>query len=191
MKKQKKVTLYPAEGTPKQPLECVSLGLHEIHPDPDNARTHDERNVDAIADSLRQFEQQKPIVVRRSGPAYEIVAGNGTRMAALKLGWTHLDAVVSELPEKAAAAYGIADNRTAELAGWDDDTLKGLLDELSGDFPNLGFDDPAGFSNDDVPNNISDQYSYSVVVECLGEMQQAELLERFEEEGLKCRALTL
>ena len=57
-----------------------------------NARVHPDKNIKAIAHSLKQFGQQKPIVALNDGT---VIAGNGTLWAAQKtLDWTHLAAVV-------------------------------------------------------------------------------------------------
>lgn len=104
--------------------------LERLRPDPENARRHPERNLEAIAASFRRFGQQKPIVVLASGV---VVAGNGALAAAQRLGWTHLDVIVTPLEEAEATAYAIADNRTAELAGWNPDILLSTLRGLDGD----------------------------------------------------------
>ena len=95
--------------------------------DPANARRHGERNLEAIIDSLKAFGQQKPIVVDRRGI---VVAGNGTLEAAKRLGWTEISVVRSDLDPTQSTAFGIADNRTAELADWDDEVLRSLLDSM-------------------------------------------------------------
>ncbi len=101
--------------------------LADLRPDPRNARRHDERNVAAIAKSLERFGQQKPIVV---GPDGAVVAGSGQLEAALRLGWTHLAAVRTDLEGPERTAYALADNRTAELAEWDTEVLASLVAEL-------------------------------------------------------------
>jgi DNA modification methylase len=105
--------------------ELVSIS--DLTPDPANARKHGERNLSSIIDSLRAFGQQKPIVVDRRGV---VVAGNGTLEAAKRLGWEEIAVVRTELDPTQATAFGIADNRTAELAEWDEDVLVSLLDSL-------------------------------------------------------------
>ena len=56
-----------------------------------------------------------------SGDLLEFIvrAGNGQMMAAKRLGWTHIAAVIVEENDKDAIAFAIRDNRTAELAEWD------------------------------------------------------------------------
>ena len=101
--------------------------IADLAPDPANARKHGERNLKAIIDSLRAFGQQKPIVVDTRGI---VVAGNGTLEAAKRLGWEEIAIVRTELEPTQATAFGIADNRTAELAEWDEEVLVSLLDSL-------------------------------------------------------------
>jgi len=102
----------------------------DISHDPGNTRTHDARNIESIAASLRRFGQQKPIVVNADGV---VIAGNGTLAAARKLGWSEVAVVRTGLDGVDAAAYAIADNRTAELAAWDDDALAKTLAALQND----------------------------------------------------------
>jgi ParB-like chromosome segregation protein Spo0J len=96
--------------------------------DPANARKHSPRNIKAIAASLQRFGQQKPIVVDKSNV---VRAGNGQLQAAIELGWDEIEVVVTSLTGAEAAAYAIADNRTAELAEWDDPVLKATLEALA------------------------------------------------------------
>ena len=118
--------------------------IADLTADPENARTHDKKNLDAIASSLEKFGQRKPIVVM---PVGTILAGNGTWAAAKQLGWT--DIQVSVVPVDwdyaTAKAYALADNRTAELAEWDTSILASQLIELDAegwDISALGFDVP-------------------------------------------------
>lgn len=109
--------------------------------DPSNVRKHDQKNLDAIKGSLARFGQQKPIVV---GANNVVIAGNGTVAAALSLGWVEISIVRSELIGPEATAFAIADNRTAELAEWDEDALAQQLAALAIDDEDLaratGFD---------------------------------------------------
>ena len=108
-------------------MRTVKLPIAKVHIDPANARIHSERNIQAISASLARFGQQRPIVI----DAKSVVrAGSGTLEAARALGWTHIDCVRSNLEAVDLSAYAIADNRTAELADWDDDILKGALQSL-------------------------------------------------------------
>lgn len=109
-------------------LRPLAVPLDGLQPDPANARTHGTEDLSALSGSLRQYGQRSPLVVNRESSI--VLKGNGTLAAARGLGWTHLAVVWVEDDPHTAAGYAIADNRTAELAGWDTDRLKTLLAEL-------------------------------------------------------------
>jgi hypothetical protein len=119
-----------------EPLRTLALPIADLTPDPTNVRTHSERNVEAIANSLKRFGQRKPIVVQRQGMI--VRAGNGTVDAAKQIGWDTIAAVVIDEDAVEATAFAIADNRSAELAGWDHEALVQLLQELP-DAESVGF----------------------------------------------------
>jgi site-specific DNA-methyltransferase (adenine-specific) len=102
------------------PIDSISL-------DPANLRRHPERNLSSIVASLKRFGQQRPILVDAAGI---VRAGNGTLMAAKQLGYKEIEIVRSGLEGSEATAYAIADNRTAELAEWDDNALAETLSAL-------------------------------------------------------------
>lgn len=123
-------------------LTTETVKIESLQPDPQNARSHDERNMKAIVKSLEQFGQRKPIVVTGDNI---VLAGNGTLEAAKSLGWTEI--AIARVPldwtYEQARAYSLADNRTAELAAWIPDTLTEHLLELDAsgwDVADLGFE---------------------------------------------------
>jgi hypothetical protein len=170
-------------------IETVSI--NSLRADPENARRHGKRNLDAIAHSLRRFGQQKPIVVDFSGV---VRAGNGQFAAAKSLGWSHIEIVRSDLPSRELTAYAIADNRTAELAEWDAFILNSqLMDEQLG---NLGFlDEEMPKFMDEVDTYIPPapeiHQFFEVTVTCVDEGQQRRVYERMTSEGYSCRLFTL
>jgi len=109
------------------PMKAELVPIDSLTFDPSNVRKHGEQNLATIKASLNRFGQQKPIVVDANGV---VRAGNGTLMAAKALGWKEIAVVRSTLAGSEATAYAIADNRTAELAEWDDDALKQTLAAL-------------------------------------------------------------
>jgi len=113
--------------------------LDSLTPDPDNARTRGPQAIEAIANSLDAFGQQKPIVVDRSGV---VLAGNGTLAAAKVLGWKTISCRVTDLAGPGARAYAVADNRTAEMSHWRSPQLLASLQaaEQSDLLEALGFD---------------------------------------------------
>lgn len=125
-------------------MEVSRRLISELTLDPNNARTHSQKNLDAIKASLLKFGQRKPIVINAKGV---ILAGNGTVEAAKALGWDYIEvaATPADWDEATARAYALADNRTAELAEWDENVLaKQLLELLDEDFDieAIGFEMP-------------------------------------------------
>ncbi|HOQ87814.1 MAG TPA: ParB/Srx family N-terminal domain-containing protein [Phycisphaerae bacterium] len=117
-------------------MKSEIVPISSLSTDPANVRKHGQRNLDAIKASLKRFGQQKPIVVDANGV---VVAGNGTLEAARSLGWDEIAIVRTSLTGAEATAFAIADNRTAELAEWDDEALAETLATLD-DFESIGFD---------------------------------------------------
>jgi DNA modification methylase len=135
--------------------------LDSVHPDPANARRHDERNLEAIKGSLARFGLQKPIVVDSGGV---IRAGNGTYEAAKALGWDEIDVVVTDLEGIEATAFAIADNRTTDLSEFDPIALGALLEQLRAEdaLAGVGFEEQeideilAGLIEEPDPGDVDD-----------------------------------
>ncbi len=125
-------------------LTVRSVAVEQLAPDAGNARKHGRRNLEAIKASLTEFGQRRPLVVTSE---MTVIAGNGTLAAARELGWPKVDVCVvpADWTAEQANAYALADNRTAELATWDEDVLLQSLTELDlagWDVEALGFDAP-------------------------------------------------
>lgn len=128
----KKAAKYPWIAADLRPL---AEPLDKLVPNEKNVRKHSVSNVAAIAASLDEFGQRKPIVANRRGG--EIEAGNAVFEAAQSIGWTHLAVVWVEDDPAAAAGFALADNRTAEMAIWDEFLLNELINDLEEDCPAL------------------------------------------------------
>lgn len=101
--------------------------LKSITPYHRNPRRNDAA-VDAVAESIQRFGFRQPIVVDRNGV---IVVGHTRYKAALKLGLQKVPVhVAEEMTEAEARAYRIADNRTADIATWDEALLREELPDL-------------------------------------------------------------
>ena len=127
--------------TAPEKLEHLDIGL--LRPYADNARTHTERQIDQIAASMEKFGFTNPLLVDTDNT---IIAGHGRLEAARKLKMASVPVLrLEHLSEAERKAYVIADNRLAELAGWDEELLalelKALSDlDLSLDATVTGFD---------------------------------------------------
>jgi len=106
-------------------LRPLLVPVEALAPHPRNPR----RGVtDQIADSLRRFGQQRPVLALPDGT---LVAGHHVWMAARAAGWSHVAVVRSDLTDAEVDAYLLADNRLSDLGLYDDDQLAELLAPLA------------------------------------------------------------
>lgn len=101
--------LYP-EGAPGvAELEMVSVS--DIHPNPYQPRTvfDDERLSDLTA-SIREVGVLQPVLVRRIGERYELVAGERRWLAAQKAGLTVIPALVRDVADRDSLEQAIVEN---------------------------------------------------------------------------------
>jgi DNA modification methylase len=107
-------------------IEYVAIAA--LKPYPRNARTHSKRQIEQIAASIRQFGFVNPVLVSDD---LTIIAGHGRVEAAKLIGMTHVPVIrLSHLDQTGVRAYIIADNRLAEMAGWDPEILAIELRDL-------------------------------------------------------------
>jgi DNA modification methylase len=125
--------------------------LAELTPYPKNPRRHSDAQIVAIAGSIAAFGFNAPILVDAKGG---ILAGHGRYLAALKLGLDTVPVVVlGHLSEIEKRAYLLADNKLADLSGWDDEALASELAELRDSEIDLG---GLGFSDEEVRVLLAD-----------------------------------
>jgi ParB-like chromosome segregation protein Spo0J len=122
------------------PAGLATRPLASLVPAARNARTHSPEQVAAIAASIVEFGFNNPVLIDAAGG---IVAGHGRVLAAQRLGLDAVPVVVlGHLTEVQRRAYLLADNRLAELAGWDKVVLAAELEALASldvDLGALGF----------------------------------------------------
>ena len=110
-------------------LKIAYRKVDDLKPYAGNARTHTDKQIAQIAASIRQFGFTNPVLI---DDADGIVAGHGRVAASRQLGITEVPVIeLAHLSEAERRAYVIADNRLAELAGWDRDILAIELQALS------------------------------------------------------------
>lgn len=120
-------------------MEVKSMSIDDIKPYENNPRDNDDA-VDSVANSIKEFGWQQPIVVDIGGV---IIAGHTRYKAAQKLGLKTVPVVVAkDLTEEQVKAYRLADNKSGELADWN---FSQLNEELQGiddlDMTKFGFDE--------------------------------------------------
>jgi len=112
-----------------------------LKPYKNNPRTHSPEQIKQLQKSLKQFGFVNPVLIDKHDM---IIAGHGRVQAAVAEGINEIPCVlIDSLTEKQIRAYIIADNRLAELAGWDMEILEFELTELDSlgfDMETIGFD---------------------------------------------------
>jgi hypothetical protein len=108
-------------------------------------------DVEAVARSLKKFGQRKPLTVHVD--TKEVLTGNHTLKAALSLGWDQIAVLWVEDDPTEAKAWVLADNRTSELGGFDNNALIEMLAEVA----ELDEDllDAASYTFDDIDDILS------------------------------------
>lgn len=109
--------------------KIVMLPVESLRPYEKNARKHGDKDVAAIAESIKAFGFNDPIGIW--GKDNLIVEGHGRLEAAKLLGMEKVPAIrLDHLTDEQRRAYAIAHNRTAELSEWDDAALTLELGEI-------------------------------------------------------------
>ena len=119
-------------------MKVVYMAVSELVPYENNPRNN-EKAVEAVANSIREFGFKNPIIVDRQKV---IVSGHTRRLAALKLGLDLVPVVYADdLTDDQIKAFRLADNRVAEMAAWDEDLLKAeMAKAVDFEFGDYGFD---------------------------------------------------
>ena len=161
-------------------MKVEEINLSEIKPYEFNPRKN-EKAIDKVAASLREFGWKQPIVVDVQNV---VLAGHTRLAAAISLNYQVAPVVVAEgLTDAQKAAYRIADNKTAEYSEWDKDLLQqefSRLMELDADLTSTSFslEDIAGFSDEfleweDDDDQFENEESEASEENLLGEINSA------------------
>lgn len=181
--------VWPADKTERRLVA-------DLTPYARNARKHSPKQVDQIVASIKQWGFTVPVLIDEDGT---IIAGHGRVMAASKMGLLEVPVMVARgWTESQRRAYVLADNQLAANSSWDMDLLSVEMGDLKAadfDLTTMGFSDREikrglkGLESETAASVLSDDLQFKIVVDCTSEEHQAELLERLEGEGIKCRPL--
>lgn len=115
-------------------MKVENVSIQDVKPYTKNPRKNDD-GVDAVANSIKEFGWQQPIVVDKDNV---IIVGHTRYKAAKKLGMDKVPVVVADnLSPEQVKAYRLADNKTGELTDWD----MGLLDDELADIADIDMSD--------------------------------------------------
>lgn len=144
------IEVASATQTPSKPvlstnltvLDTQVMPIDSVQPYHLNAR---EGDIGAIMQSLATLGQYRPIIVNRR--TRDILVGNHTWRAAKELGWSDIAIAWVDVDETTAAKIVVVDNRTADLATYNEALLRQTLLSIQ----NL---DGTGWDGDDLDDLI-------------------------------------
>ena len=96
--------------------DLVTLSLDDIKPYWRNPRRITEEAIASVAESIKRYGYQQPIVVDKD---HVIVVGHTRHQALQRLGYTEVPVYVTQMNEKQVKEYRLIDNRTGEMTSWD------------------------------------------------------------------------
>lgn len=126
-------------------LQVVYLSTEKLKPYDRNSRIHSNEQIQQVADSIREFGFNNPILIDDN---FVVIAGHCRLEASKLLGLTEVPTIkLSNMTEAQKRAYIIADNKLSENAGWDVEILKDEFDFLGDENFNSEI---TGFSFDEI-----------------------------------------
>lgn len=175
-------------------MNIKQMLITDIVPYENNPRNNDNA-VEATANSIKEFGWQQPIVVDHDNV---IIVGHTRLRAAKRLGLERVPVIVADnLTDEQVKAYRLVDNKTSELADWDENLLASELEELKDldfDMPEFGFEELNDLENQQKDENtepatINDKTI--IIIEADNEDELEQYFAKLVEEGYPCRISTL
>jgi DNA modification methylase len=112
-----------------EPYKLALLDINAVKPNPQNARTHNKRQLKQIATSIKAFGFTNPVLIDERDI---LIAGHGRLEAAKTLGVAQIPAIrITHLSALEKRALMLADNKIALNAGWNNELLASELADLS------------------------------------------------------------
>jgi len=162
---QAPLAAMPADPQIMNHPRIEQLPTSELRENPNNARTHDDKQYAALEAAIRKFSWLVPIVVDAD---LMILAGNARFEVAKRMGLETVPCIRADhLSETDKRAFALGENRLAEISGWNPELLQKELDALF----NVGFEiETIGFSTKDltiapVPQNAEEDDSIPPIAE--------------------------
>lgn len=124
-------------------LKVNLVKISNLKPWAQNPRLN-EHAVDAVAQSIKKFGFNVPVLC---DPEMNVIAGHTRLKAAKKLRMSEVPVIVLKLDPEQRRLFAIAENKTGEIADWDNDVLSTLLKDFKNHDLNLS---EIGFSDAEI-----------------------------------------
>lgn len=168
-------------------MKIEEVNINEIIPYKNNPREISQESITKVAESIKQFGNNQPIVVDNNN----IIVVGHTRWKALKqLGKTKVFIIKKDFSKNDAIAYRIMDNRSSENNKWETNLLNQEIEALklgNFDISLTGFDledFQIPFTNKIVSKNISDLKPHPKNYKKHPEDQLQHLINSIKENGI-------
>ena len=136
-------------------MEVKDTNISKIKPYENNPRDNSNA-VAEVAESIKQYGFQQPIVVDKNGV---IIVGHTRYLAAKSLGMTTVPVIwASNLSDQQVKGYRLADNKTSDYSVWDNKKLLKELQEIDKDIY-------TGFKESGIFDDVLDESDNSPVEE--------------------------
>ena len=158
--------------------------IEKIIPYENNVKIHDQKQIEKIAESIRRFGWDQPVVVDKNGV---IIKGHGRTLAAKHLGLDKVPVLVrDDLTEDQVKAARIADNRVA-MGDIDTEMLQEELRKIDLDLSGIFDAKELRFLNDVDLTEVAPE---AVVPDIVSEMEdegerESEYIRQAEESEVK------
>jgi ParB-like chromosome segregation protein Spo0J len=140
---------------PNEPA-AVYVAVDELTPWADNPRVN-AGAVEHVAESIKRFGFASPIIARQNG---EVIAGHTRLLAAKQLGLDVVPVRYLDLDPVDAKLLALADNRVGEIADWNTEQLKAILQDLRATEVDVS---GIGFTDDELAELIGEGLDYSLL----------------------------
>lgn len=170
-------------------MKIIFKSLDELRPYEKNARVHSKKQIERIANSIKEFGFTNPVLIDKTGL---VIAGHGRLEAAKILELKEVPTIsLDSLTPQQVQAYILADNRLAELSEWDPILLEEELKTLKAenfDWSLIGFENfklnKEEFSDKELIEN-----KCLLMIECISEFELQNIFEEMKERGFKCKLI--
>nr|DAL34055.1 MAG TPA_asm: adenine specific DNA methyltransferase [Caudoviricetes sp.] len=142
-------------------MKVFEANIKDIKPYPNNPRIITNEAIEKVANSIKEFGMQQPIVVDKD---MVIIVGHTRLKACESLGMGTVPCVIADnLSDEQVKAYRLADNKTNEFTDWNLELLDFELEDLfkdNFDMEQFGFEldlegeEDKEIVEDEVPNEV-------------------------------------
>lgn len=168
-------------------LNIKYKNINTLHPYKKNAKKHDKKQVEQIANSIKEFGFTQPVIIDKNNC---VVAGHGRILGAKKAGLKEVPTVcLEDLTEEQIKAYRLIDNKLNE-SEWDysllDEELENLTEDI--DMGLFGFDLSEEIEQEEIEKvEFEKRKLCKVIVEFENRKASEKLYKKLSSEGYICK----